>query len=137
MRYGVLFFRHGKSRAFASNHFNSRFRNGRLLFRTIALGNSFKRSDDDKVNGPVKFKLRDLAVAIVAVSAITASLSYPVMLHQDRAGNTSVFTTVIGFVVFAICIGYFTDYDFAAMVMAFVFSLALFAAVMVMVVNLT
>lgn len=88
------------------------------------------------MNRPAKFKLRDLAVAIVAVSALTASLSYPLMLYQDRAENVSVFTTLVGFIVFSVCIGYFTEFDFVAMVVAFVFAMALFAAAAVLAVNL-
>ena len=64
--------------------------------------------------------MKDMLVGIVMAATLLGALGYPfVMSRGSSITGANVFTTGLSLVVFPLCVGYFTKFDFRAMVLAF------------------
>ena len=77
--------------------------------------------------------MKDLAVAVVMFAAFIGVFSYPLKMSRGSIAGADVFTVLTCIVVFSICIGYFTKYNFVAMVVAFALQMATLAFALVLV----
>ena len=71
------------------------------------------------------FGVKDLAVVVVMVAAFVAILSYPLRSSRGSIAGANVLTSLLGVVVFSVCAGYFTRYEFVSMVLAFILQVIL------------